>query len=939
MKLLSALIFLIFSTFSLYAQSGSIKGIIIDFQTKKALSGASIQLTKLNDSSKSFTKTNNKGVFALENIRKGRYIFKVTYTGYLKIERNLVISDVELDMGTISLNSTDLQLEGITVEADTPTSEQLGDTTQYNATAYKSNPDANAEDLIQKLPGVTLENGKAKAQGENIKEVLVDGKPFFANDPTAALKSLPAEVIDKIQLFDKKSDQATFTGFDDGQTSKTMNIITKADLKNTSFGKLYAGGGDNERYQLGGITNMFSGDTRISILAQSNNINKQNFAAEDLLGVLGASSGFGGGRMPGGMRPPGGGHGKGSGMRPPGGGTDISDFLVAQQNGIVTTHAFGTNYSDQWGKLVDVTGSYFFNYTDNNSEQNTARDYILGKSGKQIVDEFNNANSKNINHRFNMRLKFNIDSLNMLIIQPRISVQLNDGSSITNSNTFLNSLKSNQTQSDYNSDLKAYDISNSIFYARKFGSNGRSLSINLNTGYTKKDGENNLKYIFDSYMQSALSDTLDQFANLDKNGFNASTMLMYTEPLFDKFFLQVNYFGSINRNESDQMTYEGTRYTANMLDTSLTNTFKTLNYSNSLGTGIRYQDKGFFVIAGASGQWSRLENDQKYPFVTNINRDYFDVLPMVMVNFRPSKQDNFRLFYRANTNMPSIEQLQNVIDNSNPYSVSTGDPNIEDEKRHDLMLRYSTVTSDNTGNIFLMAGATFTKNYIGKNTFVAGSDTVYRNTALPAGAQFSSPVNLDGYKSFRSYASYGQYVGLISSNLNLGAGFDYNYSPSIINDQKNFSDSKSVSLNLALSSNISRNLDFTLSTNSALNYVSNSLRKDLNSDYFIQTTSFKLNWIFLDGFVFESNVEHQYYDGLSANYNPNIVIWNLGFGKKFLKGNKAELRLNVFDLLNQNSIVQRNIGEAYIEDIRYKVLERYFMLTFTYNLQILNLKS
>lgn len=234
------------------------------------------------------------------------------------------------------------------MESTVPIAQQKGDTTEFNANAVKVLRDATSEDLVSKLPGVTTENGAIKAQGENVTQVLVDGKPFFGNDPTAALRNLPAEVIDKVQIFDQQSDQAQFTGFQDGNTTKTINIVTKKGMNNGQFGKVYSGYGYQDKYQLGGNINVFDGDRRISFIGMSNNINVQNFSVDDILGVMGVPGGnfrnammMMGGRMMGG-----GGGGRGGG----GGGGGSMDFLVRPQGGIATTHALGINYSDKWGK-------------------------------------------------------------------------------------------------------------------------------------------------------------------------------------------------------------------------------------------------------------------------------------------------------------------------------------------------------------------------------------------------------------------------------------------------------------------------------------------------------------------------------------------------------------------------------------------------------------
>ena len=266
------------------------------------------------------------------------------------------------------------------------------------------------------MPGVTVLDGKVQAQGEDVKQVLVDGKRFFGDDANAVLKNIPAEIIDKVQVFDKKSDQSQFTGFDDGNTSKTINIVTKAQFKNGVFGKAFAGYGYEDKFKGGATINVFKGNRRITVLAQSNNINEQNFTAEDLVGVASSSGSDGGGRRRGG----GGQGGGGNGTNNP-----TENFQSNTQNGINTTSLFGINYADKWGKKTEVTASYFFNWTQNDSKSSLLQQYILGSNNGLIYNETNNTNSDNFNNRINFKIETKIDSMNSIIIQPKLSFQTN----------------------------------------------------------------------------------------------------------------------------------------------------------------------------------------------------------------------------------------------------------------------------------------------------------------------------------------------------------------------------------------------------------------------------------------------------------------------------------------------------------------------------------
>ncbi|MBS3999958.1 MAG: TonB-dependent receptor [Desulfobulbaceae bacterium] len=934
------LVFL-FCQLSVFAQVGTLKGKVVESESSKAVRDATVSVITLPDSSRTTQSTRQSGEFSFDEVKRGKYLIRITHVAYMPIERIFDFDGKSLDMGNLFLLPKSSTTDEVTVVGQSVAAELMGDTTQFNASAFKTTQDASAEDLVRKMPGVIVENGETKTQGETVKEVLVDGRPFMGDDPTAALKNLPAEMIDKIQVFDRRSDQAAFTGNDDGETSKTMNIITRADMRNASFGKVYAGYGTDDRYNAGGIVNFFSGDSRFAILFQSNNLNNQNFASEDLLGVMGASSGRGmtpGARSSGG-RGPGGGPG-GSFRR---GGADINDFMVSQQSGIVTTNAFGINYSDNWAQNFEVTGSYFLNHTENDRREDILREYILNTSESQRSEEISESMSNNWNHRLNMRIKYNIDSSNYMIIRPRLSFQSNDGVSLTNSRFLIDNQLANNTATDFESELKGLNLSNDLFFGHRFAKKGRAFSVQLSTSYNESSGDNRQKSIFEEYFEEEdFSDSLSQFGELDKNGYEIETDFEYSEPLFENFSVEFEYENTMRRDKSDKLTYIESNDPETMMlpvvSPTLSSMYESDLMTNVASVSLRYNNAGLMASLQMNNEWNTLENVSQYPNSFDEKRQYNNILPRFFMRYEFDKESNLRMFYRNRVTLPSIDQLQEVVNNSNPMNLSTGNTNLNESTRHDLMMRYSKVNQKNSDMFFAMMAFSKSDSYISKNTFVAARDTVlYEGINLPAGGQYIYPINIDGYNSMRSFLSYGKYVGLIKSNVNLTGSFDFSQIPSIINEQRNVAESKNISLNAVISSNISTELDFTVSTTSMLNYVTNSLVKDLNSDYFIQKSSFRLNWIFLGGFVFESNIEHQYYKGLSDDINPNVYLWNLSFGRKFLKDNRAEIRLTACDVLKQNNAITRNISESYIDDVRSNVLQQYFLLNFTYNLRVYNL--
>ncbi len=924
-KALATLLLLIAQ--STYGQGYNITGQIVDKNDAAAgLPGVTVVVTSATDSAlKNGTVTDADGYFSVGPLPSGSYTVKVSYIGFVALEQKANIVNADAVLGTLPLTPSPTTLENVNVTAKQIRSEQLGDTTQFNAGAFKTNPDANAEDLLNKMPGITTTNGKLQVGGEDVKQILVDGKPFFGDDPATAVKNLPSEIIDKIQVFDRLSDQSQFTGFNDGDEQKTINIVTKPGRNNGNFGKVYAGYGTDDRYLAGGNVNFFNGDRRISLIGMANNINRQNFNTEDLLGVVGTGSGQnrGGGR-------PGGGRGRGGS----GGGSDINDFLVGQQGGITATNAIGLNYSDNWGKKIKVSGSYFYNSTDNTNNSRLERQYFTSADSNLTYNENGRSTSKNQNHRLNLRLEYNIDSFNSIIATPRLSLQDNNSTTtLSGINTLPGEVLNSNTENKTAAQNIGYTFSNNLLYRHRFAKKGRTLSASLRTDLNTQEGEGELY----SLNQFIFSDTtlLDQQYTTANAGYTISGSLNYTEPISEKSQLQVDYRPSFTDNNADKETNNLNPSTGqyDLFDTLLSNKYANTYTSQRAGLSYRYNDGKLNLSAGLSGQYAVLEGKQEFPYSFSLNRTFQNILPNAMLNYKLSKSKNLRVFYRTSTDEPSISQLQNVVDISNPLLLKTGNPNLVQSYQHRGVIRYNANNTQKGTNFFAFAFANYADNYIGNQTIIPDIDTTVDNILINKGAQLSRPVNLNGYFNGRSFITYSFPVDFIKSNLNINGGINYARTPALINDKTNFSNNYGLNGGFTLGSNISENVDFSLSYTGNYNIVRNTIQTNSDNSYFTQNTALRLNVIFLEGFVFNTDVNHYLYTGLSQSFNQNFLLWNAAFGYKFLKNRALEAKISVYDILNQNRAIARTVTETYIEDSYTNVLQQYFMFTLTYTLR------
>jgi hypothetical protein len=904
------LLFYFFITHEGYAQGLIIKGKVLDSSTKESLIGA-IVIAKLSSDTavQTAASSNIDGLFELEVRREGEYRLTVSYIGYQRQSLTVEFKGSTLRLNDILLNADTEMLKEVTIEGEQTRVKQLGDTTQVNADAFKVNVDASAEDLISKMPGITNDGTGLKVNGEELKQVLVDGKPFFGEDPSVVLKNLPAEVIDKIQIFDRMSDQSAFSGFDDGQARKTMNIITKPEKRVGSFGKVYGGYGSDNRYESGFVLNSFNGDRKISLLGMSNNVNQQNFSDEDLVGATG------GGRPRRGRR-----------------GQQDNNFSVGNQGGISRTHSLGLNYSDKWGEKLTTSLSYFFNNTLNERDALGIRNFITAQDSGLVFDDNSFADSDNYNQRFNGRFEWNPDSSNSIIFIPRFSWQNNESATLNDILSQRNNLPVSSTATDNVLTNKSVQFANNLIYNHRFGKQGRTISLNLRQEQNTRNGQDELG-IFNRYF--LLNDSLitDQrgLSNVKADKYSAS--LTFTEQLAEFWQMQLSYTSSYDENRSDRNTYVSDNLTPGFtrLDSNLSNSFFNTYSTQRAGLGLRFNKGKFNGSFSLEGQYAELRGNQSFPRDLRTTRTFRNLLPRIWMNIKVNETKNIRISYRTTTNPPTMQQLQDVVDNTNPLQLRSGNPNLDQSFTHSIFSRYGGANSEKSSGLFFLVFLSYTEGFVSSSTFIPSNDTTLANgILLRRGSQFVQPVNLNGNMNGRAFMTYSKPLSKLKSTLNLSSGITFNRLPALINNQLNLAYNYGLSQGIVLSSNISERIDFTLSSTSTYTLVENSLQKNANNNFFNQLSTARLNWFFFKNIYINSQVSHTLFAGLSNAVPTQFILWNGGLGAKWGKGKSWDFRLNVFDILGQNNSIGREITETFIEDTQTDVLTRYVMGTLTY---------
>ncbi|MGF1638894.1 MAG: outer membrane beta-barrel protein [Cyclobacteriaceae bacterium] len=901
----------------LYAQDAdkiTISGRAVDASSGEALIGAHVKILHPVDSSQlGISVADIDGAFTILIDYRQKAILQIGFMGYQHESKliDLPAKGQNLKLGNVGLTEDSRFLSELVIESTAIIGENYGDTTAFNAAAFKTRPDAATEDLIRKMPGIALENGTITAQGEAVTEVLVDGKLFFGDDAAAALKNLPAEVVKKIEVFDQLSEQSQFTGIDDGNTKRTINIVTKPETRKGQFGKVYAGYGTDNRYLVGGNVNLFNNDRRISIIGLSNNVNQQNFSSDDLLGVQGDDN-------------------------QPRRGDD--NFQVNQQPGITKTNGIGLNFSDTWGKKLEMSGSYFYNRGVNENWRLRSREFFL-PDGSQFMNEMGETNSINTNHRINIRFEYKFNDRTSLIYRPRINLQSNE----TQRNAeIVNTLDSDELLSDSKS-IRNYEgdgssISNFFLLRHRFDKKGRTFSVRLSTSNGNNERLSGLRALDRSYGESFSSDSVQQIRLNSDNNFSYNTRLSFTEGFGNYSMLEANYSFGNKRSNSLQETFnydfENLEYA--ILDEMLSNSFNNTFFSQRTGLKYNFNNDKWNINAGIDYQNSQLDNQQVFPNENNVFRRFENALPSARFQYKFSKQANLRLTYNTDTREPSIYQLQNVVSVFNSMSFYEGNSNLSQSFSHNASLRYAWVNPETKKSLTLYGSAYVVDDYISNATVIAQQDTLIGERQLVQGGQFRYPVNLNGMYNLRTYMSYGTYLKFIKTNANFSTRVNFRRMPGMINYQNNLTHNVTMGQGLTLSSNISENLDFNFTTRFNYNIVTNELRPNLNNNFSVQSSRVDLFWRFWKDLFIDNNLAHHYYTGLSDAVNPNFMLWNVSVGKKVMQDN-GEIKLTVFDFLNQNNSLDRNVTDVYVEDVQQLVLQQYYMLTFTYNIRNFNL--
>ena len=896
----------------------TIKGTLVD-DDEEALPVVTLMLVTKSDSVLAgFAMTDQTGAFEMKGIAPGEYLLQGSLAGkdplnrLVKVEAGVDVAD----LGIVQMMAKSTEVGGVEITAEEIPIQIKGDTIEYNADAFKTRPNANVEELLKRLPGVEVDSdGNIKSQGETVQKILVDGKEFFGDDPKVASKNLPAEAVDKVQAFDKLSDMAEFTGVDDGEQQKTLNLVLKEDHKTGYFGNVSAGYGSDDRFEGRANINRFNDKSQLSFLGMGNNTNEQAFSWNDYINFMGGIGNLISMSDAGGQ-----------GFSPDELGLPIG---FGQNSGVTTTGAAGLNFNQDIGKKTELMSSYFFNYLNKDLQQSTYRENIL-EGTSFTTEDTSVTDDKNYNHRVNLRLKHELTDNAQLIFRGNGSINTTDGITSTETQSLTGTSLQNSSIYDQITDGNLSNLTSNLTYRQRFKKKGRSMAIDFSFGYNGTDRLVDLLSVnsFSVDTLGMLTDTINQEQRLDQKKQDFGGKITYIEPVGKKKFLEVKYVHQENANDlvKDFYNVDGTE--VRDYDSLLSNRYDGGWVYDQASTALRIiPSKMSNIQIGVGAQRSALDGVVGLQDTT-IAKEFFNVLPSFRWNYSPRKGRKLRLRYTTAINAPSIENLQPVVDNSNPLSIYIGNPELDAEYAHNMRLSYMLFDQFSFTSLFTSLSATYTGNKISQSTTV---DSLFR--------QVTTPVNVDRDLRISARAHFNTPIRKLGVKIGANPVLTYTNGITLINGVENPTNRLTSTMDFSIENRKKEWLDILVGARVTHNTTQYEIDASMNQEYLNTSYYTDLTIYFLKKWTFNTRFDYYVYSGGGFSENQTVPLWKAYVSRTFFESDKLELKFYVFDILNQNAGIDRTTQVNYLEESRYNTVSRYGMFSATWKIISLGKKK
>jgi hypothetical protein len=937
---------------SVTAQSKyNVTGYILDEETGEGILAASVRILSLPDSTmKGGAATDANGSFTVKDIEKGKYVAKITFVGY---KERLMPFDTSskkgksVDIGYILLTPDSKLLKQAEVTANAAQVQVSGDSLVYNASAFRTAEGSVLEELVKKLPGAKVDSeGNITINGKTVKKILVNGKEFFLNDTKVAMQNIPTDMIETLKSYDRKSDFSRVTGIDDGEEETVLDLGVKKGMNNGWFGNFDAGYGTEKRYSERLMLNRFTEQDRYTLLGGANNTGER---------------GFGGGRGWGG-----------------------------NNNGLRSMKNAGFDFSTNRTKL-ELGGSFFYRYNGTDTwNQSAVQSFVTSRGAFSNSESLSRSSAHNWN--LNFRMEWKPDSMTNIIFRPSGSLSRNKGYNTNQSATF------NEDPNDYTDDPLKYAaeqfdadealnlivntntslqqtytdsrrIAGELQLNRRLNNEGRNITLRT-TGNASGSDSKQLSAAQIRYKANDSETINNRYYTTPGRSRAFSAQLTYSEPIAKKTYLQFSYRFNYSYNKSDRQAFTldpvaytdlayalgSYRYDINgAIDYMLSNGHKLnsaeedeaanklsqysvyKNFDHTFSVSFRKVTDAYNFSAGIDLLPQRSVLDYKYmgKQYPTITRNVFNFAPNVDLRYNFDKQTNLRVSYRGRTSQPSMTNLLDITDDSNPLNITKGNPGLKPSFSHNINFNYHSFKMEHQRGIFAWGGVSMTQNSIANRTSYDATTGV--STTRPEningnwdgrfGGGFNTSLDKNNYFTFDNFTS-----------------LNYNHRVSYL-DPKQYTQEKSKTNTFGISEDISfgfRKDWFEISLNGDVNY--NTSRNSVLTTGNLNTWDFSygadMNLNFNNGISFSTDISENSRRGYaSSSMNTNELIWNAQVSKSFLKGNALTVSLQWNDILQKRSNISRAIDSYRSSDSRYNAIYSYGMVHVIYKLNIFGGKN
>ena len=899
------------------AQTGNIKGTIGDTTERKALLNAVVSVLRSQDSVLvSFTRTKANGEFSISNIKPGSYMLMVTYPKFADyVDQIKIPENGDLSLGKINLIRKSELLKEVVVTQKLGAIRIKGDTMAFMADSFKVKEGANVEELLKKMPGIQVnKNGEITAQGEKVQKVLVDGEEFFSDDPAVVTQNLRADAVKEVQVFDKKSDQATFTGIDDGEKQKTINLKLKDDKKKGYFGKAKVAGGLPDKFENDGMLNAFRGKRKFSAFGTMSNTGKAGLNWED-------QEKFGGG----------------------------SNMQYNEEEGYFFSFNEGDEFNTWGGRYngegipVAWTGGVHFSNKWNSDKNNLNLNYkynklnlgVEGTTLSQTILPDTQFFSRQTRNTYNQNIKNQFNGFYDISLDSFTSVKITIGGSKTRgiSDAHYTSIASNEFDQKVNDNIRNLSsvgdkqtLNSSLIFRKKFRKVGRTISLSADQTYADNETNGLLQSTTNFYDPSngALlrSEIIDQKKQNKTNSFSLNTRLSYTEPLSKTTFLEMNVgYRTTNsealRNSFNKDASVEPKYTQR--DSLYSNDYDFNVNTQTAGLNLRVNKKKFQYSFGsnfafADFKQTDLRKDSVYRY------DYVNLFPRARFSYTLGPQSRISVNYNGNTKQPTLEQLQPIRENTDPLNVQIGNANLKQEFRHNFNFNYNNYKVLTSRSMWLSGSVGIVDNAISTSSIVEN------------GKRTTQYVNVDGNKNANIWVGYWFQKKKWKTNFGVNGGVSLSQFNNFINGEQNRNDNKSMNMYFNINHDKEKKYSISLNPQISYNFSRSSLRPEAVTKYWTSESQVDVNvqlpW------KMELNTNATFYIRQKTEVFPddlNTTKWNAYLSKKFWKNNAGEIRLSVFDILDQNIGFQRNASSNFVSENRYNTIRRYWLMSFIWN--------